>query len=363
MKKIKLLLLICIVVFVNNVFAQIETCIENEGLSITYSKGTKYCEDFSNYGGTKIFYDVYEVKVTLYNNTSNTIYYSSANISFTGEKGICGTGFAKFSGRIGIPPYEKIEKKIYVHTEKGVSLPEPQCGLTLVPKDKQPPEPYTEFSKNCFTPPCEKKDFSEKDETTFTDSRDGKSYKTVKIGDQTWMAENLNYEISDSWCYDNNSSNCNTYGRLYTWVTAQNVCPSGWHLPSRDEWNILFEYLKNKTKITYCPGGTRCIGLAKHLIAGDYLTREVRLADGSHKDYGWDKKNWKMENGTNDFGFTALHSGIGNTIGTFQNELFWGTYWSTNQKHSMFINHNANTFGRQDYNKPTYLRSVRCIMN
>jgi uncharacterized protein (TIGR02145 family) len=92
------------------------------------------------------------------------------------------------------------------------------------------------------------------------DSRDGQEYKTVKIGEQWWMAQNLNFDTDNSWCYGDAPANCAKYGRLYTWVAAvggaedecggehecdlgtgdvQGVCPKGWHLPSKAEWETL----------------------------------------------------------------------------------------------------------------------------
>jgi len=112
----------------------------------------------------------------------------------------------------------------------------------------------------------------------FTDSRNGQKYRTVKIGGKTWMAENLNYQTGNSWCYGGDSSNCTEYGRLYDWNTAKTACPAGWHLPSNQEWNDLVT-----------------------IAGGDTAGRALKSA------YGWEEKG----NGADGLGFSALPSGFG----------------------------------------------------
>jgi len=78
---------------------------------------------------------------------------------------------------------------------------------------------------------------------SFTDNRDNETYNWIRLGDQTWMAENLAYDSEIGSCaYDNDESNVAKYGRLYNWEMAQEVCPDGWHLPSQEEWDTFLSY-------------------------------------------------------------------------------------------------------------------------
>lgn len=150
--------------------------------------------------------------------------------------------------------------------------------------------------------------FSEVTRGFMKDTRDGQTYKTVKIGDQTWMAKNLNYRYNEgsakSYCYGNRADLCTKYGRLYTWAAAidsvqiykdtkeqcgdgqwcklpekvRGVCPSGWHLPTKAEWDMLITTVG-------CP-----------CKAGKALKSRR----------GWYNKH----NGTDDYGFSALPGGM-----------------------------------------------------
>ena len=86
------------------------------------------------------------------------------------------------------------------------------------------------------------------EESTLTDNRDGKTYKTVTFDiplvggvsvKRTWLAQNLNYEMEGTYCYSNEPAYCEVYGRLYTFEAAQNACPEGWRLPTVKDWTLL----------------------------------------------------------------------------------------------------------------------------
>jgi len=137
---------------------------------------------------------------------------------------------------------------------------------------------------------------------SFTDKRDGKTYRTVKIGDQTWMAENLNYKTGKSVCYDNKESNCRKYGRLYDWKTAMKACPAGWHLPSDKEWTALTDFVGGRD------------------VPGTKLKSKI----------GWSTdKGYKAA--TDDYGFSALPGGGGYSDGDFDGAGGYGIWWSATE--------------------------------
>ncbi|GBU22206.1 hypothetical protein R80B4_02112 [Fibrobacteres bacterium R8-0-B4] len=143
---------------------------------------------------------------------------------------------------------------------------------------------------------------------TFTDDRDGKTYKTAVIAGKTWMADNLNYQpqSGNSWCYGNNASNCEKYGRLYDWNTAKSACPTGFHLPTRDEWGELAK----------AAGGSGRYG------SGGAAGKKLKAKGG------WNSYEGKNGNGTDDYGFSGLPGGgriMEGNFGNAGNAAYWWT--------------------------------------
>ncbi len=132
----------------------------------------------------------------------------------------------------------------------------------------------------------------------FTDPRDGKIYKTVKIGDQWIMAENLAYKPDNGkyWAYENDENNIAIYGYLYDWETAMNIAPEGWHLPSRKEWMAIQKTLGAKLNIyPYLEK------IYPKLIVGgssglDMLLGGMRTCDGEFKYLGDKARFWNFDN-------------------------------------------------------------------
>lgn len=209
------------------------------------------------------------------------------------------------------------------------------------------------------------------------DSRDGKTYKTIVIGSQIWMAENLNYSDSlsylglkgRSWCYENSANSCAKYGRLYTWAAAMDsagtfstngkgcgsektcsptypvrgICPDGWHLPTKEEWLDLFAAIGGSSTAT-------CTVLKS-------------------------TSGWIDGNGSDDFGFSALPAGYRYSNGNFyfggSSTYFWSAteYRTDAVYHMILTNDNLNaSLGYDEYNfnnnkYKLYGISVRCLMD
>jgi len=185
---------------------------------------------------------------------------------------------------------------------------------------------------------------------TFTDTRDGQTYKTVKIGKQTWMAQNLNYQTeSGSWCYMDSASYCKQYGRLYDWNTAKTVCPKGWKLPFREDWDSLGQ----------------AVGGKKELVDDD--SRGRIYWDGAAKKLksksGWDGSG----NGTDDYGFSALPGGRRNTDGGFRNIGKRGYWWTATGHGSGFAfsryMYHVKEYVDEDFNFRNEGFSVRCVQD
>ena len=186
------------------------------------------------------------------------------------------------------------------------------------------------------------------------DDRDGQTYKIVKIGDQWWMAENLNYEVDSSFCYNDSAEYCEKYGRLYRWAAAvgksesecgydgtcslptgsiQGVCPSGWHLPRKYEWETLFNAVDGQS------------------TAGRVLKSTS----------GWESNG----NGTDSFGFSALPAGYREKKVDYYNEGGLALFWSSTENISFSAYYMGLDFNHDDaglnYDDKNSEFSVRCL--
>jgi uncharacterized protein (TIGR02145 family) len=171
----------------------------------------------------------------------------------------------------------------------------------------------------------------------FTDTRDGQKYRTVKIGEQVWMAENLNFKIDGSWCYDDDEANGKIYGRLYTWEAAKSACPAGWYLPTHEEWQILVDY------------------------AGGYSVAGRKLKSASD----WNDYKGQSGNSTDEYGFSALPGGTRYSDGSFGNAGYGGVWWTATELDASLAYYRDMGYLDERVYRGGYLKSygyaVRCV--
>ena len=190
----------------------------------------------------------------------------------------------------------------------------------------------------------------------------GQTYNTVLIGNQCWMKENLNYETGNSWCYDDDPGNCNTYGRLYDWETIMNgeassnsvpsgvqgICPNGWHHPSDEEWKIMEGTVDTQYGVGHDEwdyAGWRGFDVGKKLKTTS----------------GW----FSNGNGTDDFGFSALSGGSRYYNGGFYDLGSYAACWSSTEYSSSYawyryLYYGGDEVGRSYTNKEGGF-SARCV--
>ena len=182
-----------------------------------------------------------------------------------------------------------------------------------------------------------------------TDPRDGQSYRTVQIGTQTWMAENLNYAYLQadmsgdptSFCYENSADSCAKYGRLYTWEAALNACPEGWHLPSKAEFETLIAS-----------------------VGGEDVAGKALKSTNGWKDY-----TGRSCNGTDAYGFSALPAGEShNSYGGFSYAGTNAYFWSAAEYNSfyavgmvLYYTYYSPDYAELGGNIKSYGLSVRCL--
>jgi len=184
---------------------------------------------------------------------------------------------------------------------------------------------------------------------TLTDIRDGRKYRTVVIGGMVWMAQNLNYppQSGQSWCYDNNPSNCDKYGRLYNWETAKKVCPEGWRLPWPQDWEDLVEAAGGRFEASY--------KLRAQSGWADLFYNE----DGDGTEMG------------NDDGFASMPGGLylPESSEPFDGIGYFGFWWSASEDGGSAYSRSINCCGDDSFyelshkSTESFGYSVRCLLD
>lgn len=267
---------------------------------------------------------------------------SSSNVEIVNDSVIISSSVESSSSS------EFIETPLAIQTRSGVSLEKNEKSVVLEKKD----------SLLCKKIPM----------GMICDIRDGMLYRTVRIGSQMWLAQNMNYITERSWCYENSKENCKKYGRLYQWTSALAL-----------EKRYLTEHaggILNKYRQGICPDGWRIPRNSDMKILSDFISKNVALLKNVSENVGTSlkaKKGWeKNEEGfveSDRFGFAALPAGFRTSDGAFffikENASFWVAEESENPTHAPYWDlYFANDKFWNGYSNPkATARSVRCLKN
>ena len=170
----------------------------------------------------------------------------------------------------------------------------------------------------------------------YLDTRDNQVYRTIEIGTQTWFAQNLNYESIKSECYEGSAANCKKYGRLYLQSEATEVCPTGWHLPSEAEWEVLNAYVDEINGADAVGTSLKALGV-------------------------WDDIS-SVPAGKDLVGFSGLPSVYFGAVVTCGGVKTHGLYWTADKnEYRCLLSDNSILYDNIDSYAYTYGMSVRCL--
>ncbi|HOX52259.1 MAG TPA: FISUMP domain-containing protein, partial [Fibrobacteria bacterium] len=180
----------------------------------------------------------------------------------------------------------------------------------------------------------------------FVDPRDRREYRTIRVGEQVWLAENLATSPSESRCYEEEMMNLGRFGCLYDWYTARSICPRGWHLPTDAEWMEL----------------ELSLGMGPGLVA--QTGWRATCEEGNHLKSA---RGWSTSQGTDSVGFRAVPAGMRDAEGEWEGLGRYAHFWTASEYGSdrawrRFVHGGSGAIARYPIDRYCAM-SIRCVQD